>query len=454
MGITIVQKSNLKEKKPKAKRALVLAGGALTGASFKIGGLKAFNDYFQNFQITDFDIFMGISSGSLLATALSGGLTPEEMLKSLDGSSKKFSRLEPWHFYWPNWEEFLVRPVRYAARATTWLPGVLWRLVTKLPMQKNGMKELFWDFVKHPTLSGYENLWEMMQESALQDHHFPSLLECLPSGMFDNGPLERYLRMNIRHNKMTNNFKLAAKVRGKKLYITAMTLDGAEEVVFGADEKSDVSISRAVQASSAMPGFYKPVKIGDQYYVDGGVKHTANLDLMVDKGAKLIVCYNPFRPYENKTFVDTLSTMRKGPRSRSLTDEGVFAVLNQFFRTVFHTRLHSALRLYEQKSDFDGDIILIEPGADDQAFFSMNPFGLGHRLHAAQLGFESVRNSIEEQYPKIAKIMASYGIEMSRKGVEAEYKKIHTKEPDPILLKKILEGNKGTKRGEKKTKRA
>ncbi|MDZ4224456.1 MAG: hypothetical protein U1D33_00970, partial [bacterium] len=159
MGITIVQKSNLGEKKPKAKKALVLAGGALTGAAFKIGGLKAFNDYFTNFSINQFDIFLGISSGSLLATSLMGGLTPEEMLKSLDGTSKKFSKLEPWHFYWPNWEEFALRPFRYAARAAGWVPGLLWRLLTKLPEKKDGLKELFWDFVHHPNLSSYEILW-------------------------------------------------------------------------------------------------------------------------------------------------------------------------------------------------------------------------------------------------------------------------------------------------------
>ncbi|OGQ06387.1 MAG: hypothetical protein A2W61_07855 [Deltaproteobacteria bacterium RIFCSPLOWO2_01_44_7] len=441
MGITIVQKSDLKKKKPKAKKALVLAGGALTGAAFKIGGLKAFNDYLTNFKLNQFDIYLGISSGSLLATSLMGGLTPEEMLKSLDGTSRKFSKLEPWHFYWPNWEEFWSRPIRYTVRASTWIPGLVWRLITKLPTKGNGLQNLFWDFIKHPTVSQYNLLWEMVEESALADHPFPSLLECLPSGVFDNSPLERYLRNNIKKNHMTNDFKLASRLGGKKLYITAMTLDGAQEVVFGPDERHDVTISKAVQASSAMPGFYKPVKIGDEYFVDGGVKHTANLDLMVEKGAGLIICYNPFRPYENKTFVEGLSK-RGQVKSKSLTEGGLFSVLNQFFRTVFHTRLHAALKHFQKSTTFDGDIILIEPRADDQAFFSMNPFALGHRLHAAQLGFESVRNSIEEKYEEIAAILSTYGIKMSRANVEQEYRKMHKKKPDPFMLQKILEEGK------------
>lgn len=426
-----------------------MAGGALTGAAFKIGGLKALNDYFMNFDIRQFDIFLGISSGSLLATALSGGLSPEEMLKSLDGTSKKFSKLQPWHLYWPNWSELVERPLRYGRRALFWLPGMLWRLATKLPTQQNGLKGLFWDFVKHPSLTHYETLWEMIDESVLVDHAFPSLLECFPSGLFDNTPLEKYLRDNIRRNRMTNNFALAQKMAGKSLYITAMTLDGAKEEVFGPDERKDIPISKAVQASSAMPGFYKPVKIGDQYYVDGGVKHTANLDLMVRKGAKLIICYNPFRPYERKAFYGELAKKRE-PKSHSLTEEGVFAVLNQFFRTVFHTRLHNAMQSYENDPGFDGDILLIEPRPDDAAFFSMNPFAMGHRLHAAQLGFESVRNSIEERYDEIAAILNAYGIQMSRQGVEVEYREMKQKELDPFTLQKVLETKqkrKGRSRG-------
>ncbi len=44
MGITIVRKSDPKEKKDNPKLALVLAGGAISGGAFKVGGLKALND--------------------------------------------------------------------------------------------------------------------------------------------------------------------------------------------------------------------------------------------------------------------------------------------------------------------------------------------------------------------------------------------------------------------------
>lgn len=375
MGITIVQKSDLSKARHSAKKALILAGGAVTGGSFMAGGLKALNDYLTGFSVNDFDMFVGISSGSILAAPLVAGISPEEMLKSLDGTSKKFSKFSAWHFYWPNFGELISRPARF-------------------------MRKMF---------SGKA---------------MPSLFELLPSGLFDNGPIEYYIRSNIKKNRLTNDFKKVLKATKKQLYIVASELDGAERVVFGPDERCDVEISKAVQASSAMPGFYKPVRIGNSDYVDGGVQETASIDVAVDKGAELIICYNPFRPHTE---------------SGRLAGEGVMAVLNQIFRTFFHSRLHVALDQYRNDPNFKGDIILIEPKDDDKAFFELNPLIFSNRIKAAVLGFKSVLNSIDEHYDEIKEILNSYGIEMTRRKVKSETDSINTAGDDLKKLRAILE---------------
>ena len=56
MGIRIVQKSDPSTRRRGAKVALVLAGGAVSGGAYKIGGLKALNDYLVNLDATDFDL--------------------------------------------------------------------------------------------------------------------------------------------------------------------------------------------------------------------------------------------------------------------------------------------------------------------------------------------------------------------------------------------------------------
>lgn len=350
MGITVVQKSDLSRPKKNAKKALILAGGAVTGASFMAGGLKALDDSLKNFSVTDFDIFVGISAGSMLAAPLIAGVAPDEMLLSIGGTSKRFTKFSGWHFYWPNINEYISRPIEF-------------------------VKKLF------------------------QGGAAPSLFELLPSGIFDNSPIEHYIRKNIQHNKLTNSFKSALKATGKSLYIVASTLDDAGRVVFGPDEKSDVPISKAIQASTALPGFYKPVKIDGVDYVDGGVQDTASIDVAMGKGADLIVCYNPFRPHT---------------KAGRLAGEGILTVLNQIFRTFFHNRLHVAVDQYRNDPSFKGDIILVEPKDDDKEFFDLNPLIFSNREKASELGHLSVANSINEHYAEMAKVLAAYGIKMAK----------------------------------------
>jgi predicted acylesterase/phospholipase RssA len=377
MGITIVQKSDLSRQKKRAKKALVLAGGAVTGASFMAGGLKALNDYFNNFNVTEFDIYVGISAGSLLAAPLIGGIGPEEMLKSFDGTSKQFSKFAGWHFYWPNISEFLLKPFSFARKVFT-------------------------------------------------NEQWPSLYEILPSGIFDNAPIEYYIRKNIERNKLTNSFKNTLRATGKYLYIIASMLDGAKRGIFGPDENDNTTISKAIQASTAMPGFYKPVKIDGIDYVDGGVQDTASIDVAIEKGAELIICYNPFRPHT---------------KNGRLAHEGILAVLNQIFRTLFHARLHMAIDQYREDPKFKGDIILIEPKDDDKAFFDLNPLLYSNRIKAACLGFESVVCSVGDQYKEIEKILSSYGIDVGRKKVDKELSLLKGAKGDLEKLRAIMEKN-------------
>ncbi len=452
MGITIVQKSNLKKKKPKAKKALILAGGAVTGGSFKAGGLKALNDYLIDFEVNDFDIFVGISSGSLLMAPLIGGISPGEIIKSLDGTSKRFTELSPWYYYWPNLKEMVSRPLGFWYRQIAQLPRLAMALFTGVPTTMIQFARLFQAMMANPSPKSYEALMHSLTD-VISDFSLPSLLQFLPSGVFDNAPLEKYLRNNIKKNHLTNSFQVAHKLTGKKLYISAMTVDGAKRVVFGHDENNDATISQAVQASTAMPGFYKPARINGVDYVDGGVQETANIDVAIAKGADLIVCYNPFRPYDNKVLLEYVrKENRYVSHDRRLSDDGVMAVLNQIFRAMFHSRLHIALDHYRNDPSFKGDIILIEPSADDAAFFGLNPLVFGNRIKAAALGYRSVHNSIKGNYTKIDKILSSYGIKMGRRRVEKEISQMSEAGESSAFLRAVIEADNGSRNSKTKPK--
>lgn len=439
MGITIVQKSDLTVKRPNAKKALVLAGGAITGGTFKVGGLKALNDFLLNRKITDFDTYIGLSAGAILAAPLAGGIGPEEILKGLDGSSRYFSQFSPLHIYKPNFREFFERPVKYLYRRMAYVPGILYDVFQSLPYIKADLKERFLALVSNPGYSRLEELLDPLAKVIYTSRTMPSLAEAIPGGIFDNSPVERYMRGNMERNHLTNNFKVLKRIRKKDLYIVATVVDTAKREVFGHDEKNDVTISEAVQASTALPGFYKPVRLKGVEYVDGAVRRTANIGVAVDKGCELIVAYNPFRPFNNELVLEFLKEENKYvTKGKHLSDFGFLMVINQAMRTLFHTRLRFTLEHYQKDPNFKGDIILIEPRADDSLFFELNPLAFWQRAAAAKMGFNSVRESIERRYDDISQILAAYGIEMSRERVDQDFDKM-VKTGDDQVTMQVLE---------------
>ena len=74
MGITVVEKSAEGTRKLNPKLALVLAGGAVTGGAFKLGGLRALEDYLVGCRVSDFHIYVGLSAGAFLAAPLASGI--------------------------------------------------------------------------------------------------------------------------------------------------------------------------------------------------------------------------------------------------------------------------------------------------------------------------------------------------------------------------------------------
>ena len=118
MGLTLIRKSDRSEPRRNPKVALVLAGGAVSGGAFKVGGLKALDDFFVERRITDLDLYVGLSAGAILASSHASGVTPDEMIKVLDGTSTRLDQLRPIDFYNPNVREFAER-LRVVQRVST-----------------------------------------------------------------------------------------------------------------------------------------------------------------------------------------------------------------------------------------------------------------------------------------------------------------------------------------------
>jgi NTE family protein len=412
MGLTLIRKSEGTPIKRNPKVALVLAGGAVSGGAFKVGGLKALNDYFGDRRITDLDMYVGLSAGSLLGASLASGITPDEMLKVLDGSSTKLDQLRPIDFYYPNVKEFVGRPAKLAFEILTFMPSIGIEFARGLSGLPDAAGNTARQFLKTPSYTNFEALAMRVIEHVSPTRSMPNPMDQIPSGFFDNVSLERWVRRALEQIRMPNDFRAFNRKTGKQLYVTACDLDTAERTVFGADENAEVTISQAVQASSALPIFYKPARMNGVDYVDGGVRHTANIDIAIEKGADLIVCYNPFRPFTNR--VDVEDEERLVPKGGYLSDRGMKLIVNQVFRTLLHSRLKLGIQRYLNDDRFRGDIVLIEPQERDAKFFSMNPIAFWNRNEAVRHGFESVRGTIEQNYDELAEVFGRYGLELRR----------------------------------------
>jgi hypothetical protein len=130
-------------------------------------------------------------------------------------------------------------------------------------------------------------------------------------------------------------------------------------VTFGAPGHDDVPISRAIEASSALPGMFPPVEIDGQHYVDGALNKTLHASVALDEGVTLLFCINPLVPFDASG----------GPRGRRLTVEklnqgGLPLVLSQTFRAIIHSRMKAGMEKYGRQYP-GADILLFEPDRED-----------------------------------------------------------------------------------------
>ena len=411
LGLTLIRRSE--GPPPRNPRiALVLAGGAITGGAFKLGGLQALDECLVGRGVADLDTYVGLSAGSFLAVALAGGVRPAEMIAALDGSSDRLDVLRPFDFYRPNAREALERTWSYAADLLGFVPDLLaelWRVLPELP---SGLRHAAAELRESPSWPRLESLLDQLrQQTSLPA--LPPLARLIPSGVFDNAPLARWLAAQLAHLGLPDDFAGLERVTGRKLYISATELDTAEGVIFGPRNDRGLTISQAVQASSALPGFMRPARFNGIDYIDGGVRRTADLEVAVADGADLVICYNPFRPFVNDP-----------QRGRPLADRGLPAVLNQTFRTVLHARLDLGMSAFVRDASFRGDIVLIEARETDAQFFDIGPLTFWKREAAVQHGLHSVRQTLADEAERLAPVFERYGL---------EFRTPSTRRPQPQL---------------------
>src|SRR5438270_12421850 len=355
-----------------SRTALRLGGGGVTGGVDEIGALRALDILAVNRTVNEFDVYVGTSAGSFVASLVANGVTPEEMMRVVN-------QQVPTPFRDINMGTVLKFDYPELAKS-----------LALLPLRSVGL---------------IRSVLTQIRQSSMMDLLL-GLAEGLPPGLYDGSGIERYLTDVLSDPDRTNDFRLLQN----ELYLTATDLDTCERIVFGAEGWDDVPIARAAAASTALPMVYRPVEVKGRQLVDGGLRSTTNVDLAVEHGAKFVVVVNPLVPYVND-FQKLIPTVL-GSRVRRVADMGFPQIGYQAFKLLAHQRLHEAVAQWERR--YPGvDIILIEPDPNDELMFDTNIMNFTKRVDIARHGFESVTLQLAKDYERLRGICSKHGIEIS-----------------------------------------
>jgi len=349
------------------KFGLALAGGGPLGAFYEVGTLHAIGEAVDGLDLTDLDMYCGVSSGAMIAAGLVNGFDTTDMgVVFIHNASLEYP-VSPGLFLQPAFREYFRRLAS--------LPGLVGEILAQ--------------YLRDPRTD-----WA----GALDP-----LGRLLPTGVCDNRPFERFLAHLFSGQGRTNDFR---ELR-HQLFIVATELNTGHSVRFGEPTFDHVPISRAIQASTALPGLYPPVEIDGHTYADGALLRTMNASLLLDAGVDFIICVNPLVAFD----ASSAPRVRGGdqPKRHDLTRGGLPTVLSQTFRAMIQSRMKVGMRTYKQDYP-DTDVLLFEPDRGDEHLFFQNVFRYADRKKLAEHAYQRTRRDLLAQAAGLERILARHGL--------------------------------------------
>jgi len=372
----------------RGKIGLALAGGGPLGGIYEIGALLALADSLEGIDFNRADIYVGVSSGGFVAAGLANGISPAQMYRLFidDGAE---SVLKPEIFLRPALVEF-------------------WRRALALP---HLVFEATFKYLRDPFHRG-------VMES------FSTLARAVPTGIFDNRAIDHFLAELFSAPGRSNDFR---DLRAK-LFLVATNLDTGASVAFGEAGRDAVPISRAIEASSALPGMFPPVEIDGEHYVDGALNKTLHASLALDHGARLLFCINPLVPF------DASAANRRGRTTIAKLDRGGLPlVLAQTFRAIIHSRMKVGMEKYRRQYP-RADVVLFEPAREDADMFFANIFSYSQRKRLCALAFDTTRASLATRTQALTPVFLRHGIRLRLDRLRDEGRSVIDAVTDPRPL--------------------
>jgi NTE family protein len=116
------------------------------------------------------------------------------------------------------------------------------------------------------------------------------------NGFIKGEKLEEFINKTLNHTPM-EKLKIP-------FYAVAADVQSGQEVVFGRG-----NTGQAVRASCSIPGVFRPVKIGDRMYVDGGVVSPVAVDVAKRFGADVVIAVDISKEADRTKPESTIETI-------------------------------------------------------------------------------------------------------------------------------------------------
>jgi NTE family protein len=311
---------------PPLRRGLVLGGGGVLGFSWMVGALSALQSC-VGFDPRGVDLLVGTSAGSVLAALLAAGLPVDAIVSHQLGAPG---------------DDRIALDYEYGGEFGAQPPRPQWRV---------GSPPLFIRAARHP-------------------RRFPPMAafsSLLPVGRGSLRSVGEVIDAVAPADRWPTH---------PATWVVAMDYDSGRRVPFGRQGEPAATLSEAVMASCAIPGWYSPVTIERRRYVDGGTCSATSIDLVARSGLDEVYVLAPMVSFQ----LDHPATMA--------------ARVERRLRRAATSR---ALREAAKVRQFGTDVILLGPGPEDLARMGGNLMDARRRREVLETSLHTSAEALADE---------------------------------------------------------
>ncbi len=328
--------------------SVCISGGGVEGYVYAIGVARALEVALENRKMSDFDIYCGVSSGSILASCLAMDVDVSELVSQV-----------------------YRRPGRLEALT----PRVIFDFAT------GEVAKRFWSFLRALPKNDIAEIVSLLQR-------------LVPIGFFRGERMKTFFENQLKRLQIKDSF-LALK---KQLFISGTDQDTGEHVVFGEEPWRDIRISQAIRASCALPPFFLPERIKGHWFADGQLTSSSDFMTAIAKGAGLVILIDPMVAYTSNS-------------PGAVQNRGGYFSAIQAIKSLVQTRA-SSMWTHAMDLHPDVDFLLFQPSNEVMEAMAGSPMRYRIRTELTELGFHGALKQILANYDAIEHKLEKHGFRL------------------------------------------